>query len=89
MTTEKTRAKDISPAFNRWAYGGFLVMSFYFLIVNNDVLAAASNLGIALIFDPFNPAVKWTDRKGWQKAWLLVHVAVTLTLFVFGLLINR
>ena len=89
MTTEKTSAKDISPAFNRIAYGGFVAMSLYFLIVNNDVLNAASNMGIALIFDPFNPAIKWTDRKGWQKAWLFVHVAVTLFLFVFGLLMNR
>jgi hypothetical protein len=89
MTSQKTTAKDIGPVFNRVLYGGFVFFSAYFLLVNNDVLTAASNLGIALIFDPFNPATKWTDRKSWQKAWLLIHVAVTLCMFAFGLLINR
>lgn len=88
MTTEKTTAKDISPAINRWAYGGFILLSFYFLFVNNDVLTAASNLGIAMIFDPFNQSTKWVDRKTWQKAWLLVHVFLTLALLGYGLLIK-
>ena len=89
MTTEKTTAKDISPAINRWGYVAFVLLSLYFLFVSKDIVTAASNLGIALIFDPFNPAVKWTNRKGWQKAWLVVHVLLTLGLFVYGFLIKR
>ncbi len=89
MTTEKATAKDISPVINRWGYVAFVLVSLYFLFVSKDIVTAASNLGIALIFDPFNPAVKWTNRKGWQKAWLVVHVLLTLGLFVYGFLIKR
>jgi hypothetical protein len=89
MTTDNTTPKDISPAVNRWGYVAFVVVSLYFLFVSNDIFTAASNLGIALIFDPFNPAVKWTERKTWQKGWLLVHVLLTLGLFLYGLLIKR
>lgn len=88
MTTEKTAAKNSSPVFNCWAYSGFVVLSFYFLFVNHDILSAASNLGIAMIFDPFNQSIKWADRKNFQKAWLLVHLLLTLTLLVYGLLIK-
>jgi hypothetical protein len=89
MKAEKTTTKDISTTVNRWGYAAFVLLSLYFLFVNNDLVSAASNLGIALIFDPFNPAVKWTDRKSWQKGWLLLHVSLTLGLLLYGLLIMR
>jgi hypothetical protein len=34
-------------------------------------------MGIALIFDPFNPSVKWQQRPVYQKGWLLIHLALT------------
>lgn len=89
MTSEKTTPKDISTTVNRWAYAAFVLLSLYFLFVSKDLVSAASNLGIALIFDPFNPAVKWTNRKNWQKGWLLLHVLLTLGLLLYGLLIKR
>jgi hypothetical protein len=89
MTSEKTTPKDISLTVNRWGYVAFVLLSFYFLFVSNDLVSAASNMGIALIFDPFNPAVKWTNRKSWQKGWLLLHVSLTLGMLLYGLLIMR
>lgn len=86
MTSEKTSPKNISSAFNRWLYGGFVVFGIYFLI-RGEIMNPASNFGIALIFDPFDQAVKWNDRKPYQRIWLFVHVvAIVLALFLVGLL---
>jgi hypothetical protein len=84
MTIIKTGQQDKSLAVNRLLYSGFLLLCLYFL-VKGDVTDAASNLGIALIFDPFAPAA-WQERKKWQKAWLLVHVTLVIGLFIAGFL---
>ncbi len=89
MTIDKAGAKNISPVVNRWMYAAFVLFAVYYLVVQKDFFTAASNLGIALIFDPFNPAVNWANRKRWQKSWLIVHLAVTLALLLCGLLIKR
>jgi hypothetical protein len=89
MTSENTTPKDISTTVNRWAYAAFVLLSMYFLFISKDLVSAASNMGIALIFDPFNPAIKWTNRKSWQKAWLVLHVLLSLGLLLYGLLIKR
>ncbi len=88
MTSNNREAKqhygDVTTPFNKWAYAAFVVLAVYFLF-RNDLFSAASNLGIALIFDPFNPAVKWGDGRTWQKVWMLVHLAVTLALVGYEL----
>ena len=84
MTIIKTGKQDTSLVVNRLLYSGFLLLCLYFL-VKGDVTDAASNLGIALIFDPFAPAT-WQERKNWQKAWLLVHVTLVIGLFIAGFL---
>lgn len=89
MTTDKAGTTNSSPVVNRWVYGAFVLLAVFYLVVPNDLVSAASNLGIALIFDPFNPAVKWANRKRWQKSWLIVHLIVTLALLLCGLLIKR
>ncbi|MCX6140527.1 MAG: hypothetical protein NTX15_06845 [Candidatus Kapabacteria bacterium] len=71
----------MSPLINRIAYGLLVAISLYFAIVKHDLMSAGSNLGIALIFDPFDQTVKWNDRPAWQRAWLIVHVIA-----VFGLI---
>ncbi len=92
MTSEKiekkTQVKVISPAFNKWVYGAFVLLAVYYLF-HSDYMTAASNFGIALVFDPFNPSVKWNDRKLYQKVWLFVHVALVLTLFLFGIFVEK
>jgi hypothetical protein len=85
MTSEKATSKNISASFNRWLYGGFVLMSIYFLF-RGDFMTAASNLGIALIFDPFDQTIKWENRKTYQRVWLFVHFAITAVLFITGFL---
>jgi len=38
------------------------------------------NLGIALAFDPFDQNQTWKDRPFWQKAWLILHLAIAASL---------
>lgn len=90
MTTgDKTGAKHISPAVNRWFYAALVLFAVYYLFVQKDVLTAASNLGIAFIFDPFNANITWANRKTWQKSWLIVHVAVVIALLLYEFIFNR
>lgn len=63
--------------FNRYAYIAFMLLVIY-QFSKGDHESAFANLGIALIFDPFNPAVKWQQRPLYQKVWLLVQAALCL-----------
>lgn len=69
----------------RMAYGLFLLLVIYYLI-RGDVENATINMGIALIFDPFDATVKWQNRPLYQRVWLLFHVAFTFTGFLFMIL---
>ncbi len=77
------KPRDWSPAFNRVMYTGFIVMSGYFLI-RGQILDAASNLAIALIFDPFDQKIRWQQRPLIQRSLLIVHVLVVFILFAWG-----
>jgi succinate dehydrogenase hydrophobic anchor subunit len=79
MNAVKPAPHDKTKAFFRVAYVLFILLAIYYS-VKGETGNAASNLGIGLIFDPFAPA-KWQERKGWQKAWLLVHVTAVFALF--------
>jgi len=83
-TQQKTTCS--STKINRIMYGLFVAMSMYFLIANKDYGTAMSNLGIALIFDPFDSKVLWTNRPIWQRAWLIVHVVIVFTLLAIYLM---
>jgi hypothetical protein len=70
-------------ALARVGYGLFILMAIYFATLGHDMMTAASNLGIGLIFDPFNP-VPWAQRPTWQRTWLVVHGLATIGLFAYG-----
>ncbi len=74
--------------FNKFLYVGFLALGLYQALVNKDYLQAASQLGIALAFDPFNPEKSWTVRPTWQKAVLIVHLAIVAAMFGFAIGLN-
>gem|GEM_PF-526815 len=78
--TQKTH-RDWSGPFNRILYFSFVLLAIYFLVVSKSIGSAMSNLGLALIFDPFKQEVPWNKRPPYQKIWLLTHL-----LFVFTLL---
>ena len=86
MTAEKKQTIDHTNQFNRLMYAGFVLISLYFLAVPGDMGTAMSNLGIALIFDPFDHRVTWAQRPFYQRAWLLVHVALVFALLGFVLI---
>jgi hypothetical protein len=82
MRAVNNTRKDYSKAINRVLYTGFTLMAAYFLLARGDYGDAATNLAIALIFDPFNTKQTWKGRAFYQRAWLIVHVLVVFTLFI-------
>jgi hypothetical protein len=74
--------------FNKFLYIGFLFLGIYQAIFNKDFMQAATSLGIGLAFDPFNQEQKWNDRPTWQKAVLIIHLALVAAMFGFGVGLN-
>jgi hypothetical protein len=70
---------------NRFTYILYLILVAYLFIIG-DIEWAITNLGIALIFDPFDAGVKWQDRPLYQKVWLIAHLTLTLTGFLYLIL---
>lgn len=75
----------MKTAFNKYLYIGFIVLGIYQGVANRDYLQAASSLGIGMAFDPFNPEQKWNERPIWQKAVLIVHLAIVTAMFGLGI----
>ncbi len=75
----------MKTAFNKYLYIGFVVLGFYQAIANHDYIKAASSLGIGKEFDTFKPEQKWNERPIWQKAVLIVHLALVAAMFGFGI----
>ena len=71
--------------FNQFIYVGFLLLGAYQSLFANDYMQAASSFGIGLAFDPFDQDQKWNDRPKWQKAVLIIHLALTAALFGFAI----
>jgi hypothetical protein len=69
----------------RMAYGMFLLLVIYYLF-RGDVENATINMGIALIFDPFDANVKWQDRPLYQRVWLLLHLFLAFAGLLYMLL---
>lgn len=71
--------------FNKFLYAGFLALGFFQTLMNQDYMQAATAMGIALAFDPFNTEQKWNDRPTWQKAVLILHLVVVAAMFSLGI----
>ena len=71
----------MKTAFNKYLYIGFVILGIYQAVANRDYLQAASSLGIGMAFDPFNPEQKWNERPIWQKAALIIHLALCAAFF--------
>lgn len=78
----------MKTSFNKFLYIGFVVLGLFQALFSKDFLQAASSLGIALAFDPFNLEQKWNDRPKWQKAVLLFHLTLAAAMFGFGIGLN-
>jgi len=78
----------MKTSFNKFLYIGFLLLGLYQSIFSKDYIQAASSLGIGLAFDPFNTEQKWNDRPTWQKAVLIIHLALVAAMFGLGIGLN-
>lgn len=67
-----------SVQINLFAYILYMVLVAY-LLFKDDLEWAITNMGIALVFDPFNPKVKWQNRPLYQRVWLIVHLTLTFS----------
>lgn len=86
MTQEVTEKQKKQPIiFYRLAYAVFLLLVIFY-VVRGDLENATINMGIALIFDPFDAEVKWRNRPLYQRVWLLAHVAITFAGFIYMIL---
>ena len=74
--------------FNKFIYIGFLLLGVYQSLFTIDYVQAASSFGIGLAFDPFDQEQKWNDRPTWQKAVLIIHLALVAGLFGYGIGLN-
>ena len=77
----------MNPGINRFMYGGFVVLAVVMLATGNW-MTGVSNLGIALIFDPFDTKQPFKERPRWQQVWLVVHVCVLFAALGYGLYIE-
>ncbi len=64
------------------------LLGLYQAFFSKDYMQSAASLGIGLAFDPFNPEQKWNDRPTWQKAILIIHLALVAAMLGFGIGIN-
>ena len=71
----------MKSSFNKYLYIGFVLLGLYELWVKKSALEAATQLGIALIFDPFDQNQPWKERPQWQKVILIIHLTLMGGLF--------
>lgn len=69
---------------NRPAYVVLLLAGICFLIQRN-FSEAVIFWGLALVFDPFNTSIPFQKRPVYQQLWLIVHLSITLALFVLDI----
>ena len=79
----------MKTSFNKFLYIGFLLLGLFQAIFSKDYMQASASLGIALAFDPFNTEQKWNERPKWQKAVLIIHLALIAAMFGFGIGLNN
>ena len=71
----------MKTSFNKFIYIGFILFGIYELVYKHSEGDAATYMGIALAFDPFDQAQPWKERPTWQKAVLIIHLAIVAGLF--------
>lgn len=73
---------------NPYAYASMMFLAL-FLFIKGDYTWAFTNLGIAMVFYPFDTKVKGNNRPFFQKAWLLIHLVITVTALLIMWLIKN
>lgn len=73
----------MKTSFNKFLYIGFILFGIYELVVRHSAGDAATYMGIALAFDPFDQSQTWKQRPTWQKVVLLIHLTIVFGLFAY------
>ena len=71
----------MNSSFNKFIYIGFVLFGIYELTFKHSAGDAATFMGIALAFDPFDQSQPWKERPTWQKVALVIHLSVVAGLF--------
>ncbi len=66
----------MKTSFNKYIYIGFILFGIYEMVFRHSPGDAATYMGIALAFDPFDQSQPWKQRPNWQKVVLIIHLAV-------------
>jgi len=74
--------------FNKFLYIGFLGLGLYQTFVTKDFMQSSASFGIGLAFDPFDQKQTWKERPTWQKALLILHLALTAAVLGYGIGLN-
>lgn len=75
--------------YNKFLYAGFIILGVYFALITRNYFQGSVNLGIALLFDPFDQDMPWNARPRWQKAILLSHVALVFVMMIVDLIQSK
>ena len=78
----------MNTPFSKYLYIGVLLLGLFQAVISKDYMQSAASMGIGLAFDPFNPDQKWNERPSWQKAVLIIHLALVAAMFGFGIGLN-
>jgi mannose/fructose/N-acetylgalactosamine-specific phosphotransferase system component IIC len=78
----------MKTSYLKFLYIGFLLLGLFQAFFSKDYMQAAASFGIALAFDPFDTEQKWNDRPTWQKAVLIIHLALVAAMFGLGIGLN-
>lgn len=89
MNTEANikKPKAIAGPFNKLVYAAFSLLGLFFFIVQGSISEGLIYLGLALVFDPFDQSVTWKARPTYQRAWLIIHLLLALTLFALMMIL--
>lgn len=78
--TENNLENPTFNPFNRLVYIGMFLVGIVFVFLK-DWSMATIFISLGLVFDPFDQTVTFKARPFWQKAWLIVHLIISFSLF--------
>lgn len=81
--------QDGTTLFSKMAYGAFVLLALYFLLVNKSLGDFLIQFGIALVFDPFDQTVCFNERPLYQRIWMIVHLVVLLAAAVYHFFLSK
>lgn len=78
MANAPSAPKTLSQPANIIGYLAFTLAGLYFAFLSNDPSQGPIFLCLALVFDPYDQAVKWSERPLGVRALLVIHCIVAI-----------